>query len=171
MLFRYLDRISYHPVNNNNRVVVVVVVAVRRLLHLAYAMPNKYYILVKQPIVIDAKAARKRVTKTTGTNNMNNQWEDVRCSTLVDTRQFGGYCTVHRRQGLLSSSSSSNDNSTKAGGSTFMQRQRQESASSRITTTTVAPPVLVVPNDHLLSRRHCQNQDCLNQYYQHQQRQ
>jgi hypothetical protein len=50
--------------------------------------------------------ARKRVTNTTGTN-MNNRWEDVRCSTLVDTRQFGGYCTVHRRQGLSSSSSSS----------------------------------------------------------------
>ena len=84
--------------------------------------------------------ARKRVTNTTGTNNMNNRWEDVRCSTLVDTRQFGGYCTAHRRQGLLSSSSSSSGSTTKAGGSTFMQRHRQESASSRITTTTVAPP-------------------------------
>jgi hypothetical protein len=83
---------------------------------------------------------RKRVTNTMGTNNIYNQWEDVRCSTLVDTRHFGGYCTAHRRQGLLSSSS--NGSSTKAGGSTFMQRQRQESASSRTTTTTttVAPP-------------------------------
>ena len=70
---------------------------------------------------------------------MNTRWEDVRCSTLVDIRQFGGYCTAHRRQGLLSSSSSSSGSSTKAGGSTFMQRQRQESTSSR-TTTTVAPP-------------------------------
>jgi len=83
---------------------------------------------------------RKRITNITGNSAMNNRWEDVRCSTLVDTRQFGGYCTVHRRQGLSSSSSSSND-STKAGGITFMQRQRQESSSSRTTTTTtVAPP-------------------------------
>jgi hypothetical protein len=84
--------------------------------------------------------ARKRVVSM-GTNNMNNRWEEARCSTLVDTRQFGGYCTAHRRQGLLSSSSSSSGSTTKAGGSTFMQRHRQESASSRTTTTTtVAPP-------------------------------
>ena len=83
---------------------------------------------------------RKRITNITGNSAMNNRWEDVRCSTLVDTRQFGGYCTVHRRQGLSSSTSYSSNGSTKAGGSTFMQRQRQESASSRITTTSVAPP-------------------------------
>lgn len=82
---------------------------------------------------------RKRITNITGGYSaMNNRWEDVRCSTLVDIKQFGGYCTVHRRQGL--SSSSSRCVSTKAGESTFMQMQRQENASSRITTTTVAPP-------------------------------
>lgn len=56
-------------------------------------------------------------------------WEDVRCKTLVDARLGGGYCQMHRRQGL---SSCANAGTGKRGGGgdgsmTFMQRQRMQS--------------------------------------------
>jgi len=50
------------------------------------------------------------------------KWEDVRCTTLVDTR-LGGYCDKHKRQGLGGKSNSSNN---KGNSMTFMQKQRAQ---------------------------------------------
>lgn len=77
----------------------------------------------------DVHRCRGTVRKRVASEHGGTSWEDVRCSTLVDTRVGGGYCPAHRRQGLSSGNGAGSKKGNSAtGGMTFMQRQRMGTA-------------------------------------------
>jgi len=84
---------------------------------------------INNPAQLLAIGRAQDCSKCMGTHRVRTQseyggvkWEDVRCTTLVDTR-LGGYCDKHKRQGLGGKSNSSNN---KDNSMTFMQKQRAQ---------------------------------------------